>query len=150
MASADKFIGKTFYAKKPLVRYRYPGDLKTTFAGEKKLKVFQPGELIGVVYSWIVNKADGKLYWMFGQPGKFVYFIKHEEGAIELTQQIKNVLKVAEATEKAQTEAELLKADQLLKENKGDFAYYIEKYGKVVLTVIVGTVLLKTIIEKKL
>lgn len=148
MAGADKFIGKTFYAKESRTRFRYPGDFKTTFPGEKKLLVYKPGDLIGVVYSWL--EKDGKLYWMFLNSQGKAYYIQHKEGAIQLTQQLKNVIKVAEAKEKAETDAALQQSQEIMKEAKGDFAFYFEKYGKVVLGVIVGTILLKTIIEKKL
>lgn len=150
MAGADKFLGKTFYAKERITRFRYPGDYKTTFPGEKKLLVYKPGDLIGVVYSFFTHKPDGKLYWMFLDSLGKAYYIQHKEGAIELTQQLKNVIKVAEAKEKAETTAAMQESQQIIKESKGDFEYYFEKYGKIVLGVIVGTILLKTIIQKKL
>lgn len=148
MAGADKFIGVTFYAAKPRTKFRIPGDYKFLPTGAKKLYTFKPGELIGVVYSWL--QKDGKLYWMFYDSQNKPYYVEHSDDAIQRTPQVKSIIKVEDAKRKAAAEADILKAQEVIKESKGDFAYYFEKYGKVVLGVVVGTILIKTILEKKL
>lgn len=147
MASADKFIGKTFYAKKNRTKFRYPGDYKTTFPGQSKLYVFKPGELIGVVYSWL--QKDGSLYWMFYDSNNKAYYVQHDDTAIELTKQIQNVIKVAESKEKAETEAAIQQNEQALIEAKGVIPYYIEKYAPWVLGAFILVSLGKSFIQRK-
>lgn len=77
--SASDFIGKTLYANKKLNAYVTPpksGD-------ERPLVVIQPGQMIGVVDTWVGGKEGEDLYWGFIRPGRkkgevgAMYYVKH-------------------------------------------------------------------------
>lgn len=148
MASADKFVGKTLYAKKNVVKYRYPGDTKTFFPGEKKLYVYKPGELIGVIWSWL--QKNGKLYWMFYDSLNKAYYVEHNDANFQLTKEIRDVQDIAEAQAKSVKKTAIAEAQKAEKEAKGNVAYYVEKYAPWVIGGFIFVALAKSYIQKKL
>jgi hypothetical protein len=67
IVDADQVIGKTLFAKKNVPIKRYPSEASPVVYTAK------PGEVVGIVYSWV--KGDGaSIWWQFqDQNGKFYY-----------------------------------------------------------------------------
>ena len=138
--SADKVIGKTLIAKKRIPVYS--GCSNTN----KPYRYVEPGNIVGVVSSYIINSCGGVLHWSFGKFDKNdpynklkkIYYVKHEKGAFEITDEIKTAAQLEKEEEEKKLIAE-----------KGAFRYYLDKYGLVVLLVIAGTILAKAAIQKK-
>ena len=89
----DDLIGKTFYPLKRVFAY---GDASTI---DKPVYFFDPGNPIGVVYSYL-SKPTG-LWWQF-KSGSKSYFVKHEQGLFNL----KDLKDQGLTTEKEKREAE--------------------------------------------
>jgi hypothetical protein len=131
--TADKIIGKGLIAKITVPK------LNSSLI---KIGEFKPGDPIGVVYSYI--QRGTKLYWLFDEPGtnKPPYLVEHGSRSFVLTDDIRNAIREQEG-----------RLDRELREqeiaNKGVIPYYIEKYGKWLVLIIAGTVIIKTLINKK-
>lgn len=129
--TADKIIGRGLIAKVTVSKLN--GSLA-------KIGTFAPGEPVGVVYSYIQRGTN--LYWMirptYGEP----FYVLHGAGRFEITEDIKNAIREQQQErEQERRESEI--------QQKGAVSYYIEKYGKVVLAVVVGAYLLNTYIKKR-
>jgi hypothetical protein len=101
----------------------------------KKIGTFSAGDYVGKINSWITR--NGKIYWAIEDPnfgGKF-YYVLHQTGIFEITKQIKSII-----------EKDKLKAQEQLKEEKGAFQYYVDRY----LPYVLGTIVAIAIIKKKL
>jgi hypothetical protein len=116
----DDLINKTFYAIKRLNGYSEASTLSAP------IYTFNLGAPVGVVFSY-VSKPDG-LWWQFKYNNRS-YFVKHEQGAFNLTD-LKGQGLQTEA-EKAQAEAEA---------NKGPLDKIFD-YGKKSATVIIAVLL---------
>lgn len=125
--TADRIVGRKMYAKRNVDGYNLPDK------PNKIIKTFQPGQLIGTVYSW-VQRPDG-LYWMFEIGNTFVY-VKHVTGSLEVPE-LPNI--IAEIEKKAEQE----KFDQL-----GPIRYYVEKYGKYIVGAVVLAIIIPTLRRK--
>jgi hypothetical protein len=130
--TADKIIGKGLIAKINIPK------LNSNFT---KIGEFKNGDAIGVVYSYI--QRGTKLYWLF-EPGinQAPFLVEHGSNRFIITDDIRNAMNQQE-----------LERDRELREqeiaNKGVIPYYIEKYGKWLVFIIAGTVIIKTLINKK-
>lgn len=116
-ASADKFLGATFYAARPQSSFKNIGD-------SVAYKNYPAGSLIGIVYSYIVR--DGNVWWMFREPNGAFFYVKHVPGNFVETDEIK-------AIEQGDIDAAELEKERAEIAAKGAFVYYFEKYGKIVL-----------------
>jgi hypothetical protein len=78
--SAADIVGKTLIAKEIVPIYSLPN----AAVKENLIGSIDPGESLGVVYSW-VGGTDGKpLYWQFkGSAGKF-YYAMHKAGRFDV------------------------------------------------------------------
>lgn len=119
--TADKIIGHNIYAKTKIDAYNYPDK------PNKIVRSFKPGELIGLVYSYI-EKSDG-VYWMIQVNNQNLY-VKHITGALD----VKELPSILEEIKKKEEEKKL--------QEQGPIAYYTKKY----LPWIIGAVALSFII----
>lgn len=124
--SADKIIGKNLYAKKRIDKLNY---------SLQKIGVFNAGDPVGQVYSYIIR--NGNVYWLFNSGLMGKYAVKHDSTAFRITEGVK------EAIDKQKQEIE-----QQKKQEKGAVSYYIEKYGVWILGAIVASVAIKEYIKK--
>jgi hypothetical protein len=130
--TADKIIGKGLIAKINIPKLN---------SSLRKIGEFKNGDSIGVVYSYI--QEGGKLYWLF-EPGfnQPPYLVEHGTNRFIITDDIRNAI----------TEQQLEREKEIREQeiaNKGVIPYYIEKYGKWLILIIAGTVIVKTLINKK-
>ena len=125
--SADKIIGKTLYAKRQLDKLN---------SSLQKIGVFQKGQSVGQVYSYVVR--NGQVYWLFNDAFGKPYLVKHDSTAFQFSAGVQEAVKKEEA-EKVKEEIQ----------TKGQIPYYIEKYGKWVLGAIIVVTLAKEFIKKK-
>jgi len=130
--TADKIIGKGLIAKINIPKLN---------SNLRKIGEFKNGDTIGVVYSYI--QEGGKLYWLFepvfNQPP---FLVEHGPNRFIITDDIRNAI----------TEQQLEREKEIREQeiaNKGAIPYYIEKYGKWLILIIAGTVIVKTLINKK-
>jgi hypothetical protein len=128
--TADKLIDKEIFAGDKKVKgYNASGIVK---------KTFDPGQSLGIVYSWLNLSSLKTPVLMFYEDAKNFknpYYIKISDGPFKAGTEIKKEIK----KEKIAEEKEQLN-------DKGPFAFYLEKYGPYVL----GTIILIAIIKKKL
>jgi hypothetical protein len=129
--TADKIIGKGLIAKV---------DIPKLNSSLIKIGTFKAGESVGVVYSYI--QRGGNIYWLFQPTNQRPYLVEHKANRFIITDDIKNVIR----QQQLEREKELREIEI---EEKGVIPYYIEKYGKYLVLVIAGTVIIKTLITKK-
>lgn len=130
--TADKIIGKGLIAKTTIPKLN---------SSLTKIGEFKNGDAIGIVYSYI--QRGTKLYWLF-EPGlnKPPFLVEHGTNRFVITSDISNAIKEQE-----------LERDKEIRDQeiatKGVIPYYIEKYGKWLVLIIAGTIIVKTLINKK-
>ena len=125
--SADKIIGKTLFAKK---------DLNRLNSALVKIGTIVAGSPVGQVYSYI--QRGGKVYWQFIDFNNKPYFVLHTPDSFKFSGDVK------QAIEEKKKEVE-----KIAKEEKGSVAFYIEKYGKVILLYGVGAYLVATYLKSR-
>ena len=125
--TADKIIGKTLFAKKDLIRLN---------SALVKIGTIVAGSLVGQVYSYI--QRGGKVYWQFIDFNNKPYFVLHTPDSFKFSGDVK------QAIEEKKKEVE-----KIAKEEKGSVAFYIEKYGKVILLYGVGAYLVATYLKSR-
>jgi hypothetical protein len=79
--SADQIIGKTMYAAQKVPVKDLPFDDSPAVA------YVQPGNIIGIVYSWVGPKPEqgrSLLYWMYARPDGSFFFTPHVESYYDL------------------------------------------------------------------
>jgi hypothetical protein len=109
---------------------------KTTIAkldsSLNKTGSFKAGDYVGKIYSWITR--NGKIYWVVEDPtiGNKYYYVLHGKGIFEVTKQIKSII-----------EKDKLKEQEQLKEEKGNFQYYVDRYLPYVLLTFVAIAVIK-------
>lgn len=121
--SVNNAIGLNLYAKTKIPK------LNSTLI---KIGEFNAGDYVGKIYSWI--NRNGKIYWMVEDPsigGKY-YYVLHQTGIFEITKQLKSII-----------EKEKLKEQENLKEEKGAFQYYVDRYLPYVLLTFVAIAVVK-------
>ena len=93
---------------------------------------FSAGDYVGKIYSWITR--NGKIYWVIEDPniGNKYYYVLHQTGIFEITKQIKSII-----------EKDKLKEQEQLKEEKGAFQYYVDRYLPYVLLTFVAVAIVK-------
>lgn len=129
--TADKIIGKGLIAKVSVPKLN---------SALTQIGIFKPGASVGVVYSYI--QRGTKLYWLIQAADQAPYLVEHKQGIFEITEDIANVIR----QQQLEREKELRDIEI---EQKGAIPYYIEKYGKFLVLIIAGTILAKTLIQKK-
>lgn len=125
--TADRIIGKTLFAKKDLSRLN---------SALVKIGTIVAGSPVGQVYSYI--QRGGKVYWQFIDFNNKPYFVLHTPDSFKFSGDVK------QAIEEKKKEVE-----KIAKEEKGSIAFYIEKYGKVILLYGVGAYLIATYIKSR-
>lgn len=125
--TADKLIGKTFFAKKNLDR------LNSSLV---KIGTIAANSPVGVVYSYI--QRNGQVYWQFIDFNNKFYYIKHTSDSFKFTGDVQQAIK-----DKKQEQQDIER------EKKGNIPFYIEKYGKVILLYGVGAYLIATYIKNR-
>ena len=125
--TADKIIGKTLFAKKDLSR------LNSSLV---KIGTIVAGSPVGQVYSYI--QRGGKVYWQFIDFNNKPYFVLHTPDSFKFSGDVKQAIE-----EKKQ------EVEKVAKEQKGSVAFYIEKYGKVILLYGVGAYLIATYLKSR-
>jgi len=128
---ADQFIGKNLIAKIRVDRLN---------SSLQKNGIYQPGELIGTIYSYIVR--GNVVYWLFNDAFDKPYLVEHQPGRFIVTDEIR------EAEQRYKDRIENEKRQEQI-EQKGAIPYYIEKYGKWLVLIIAATVIAKTYINKQ-
>lgn len=107
----------------------------------KELITFQKGETIGVVYSWIVDPIQkSNVYWMFQRPQGDWFYVRNDINKIKVSP----IDFIPPSAEEKQKKIE----DDRLKEEKGNFVYYFEKYGKIVLVSAIGLAIVSQLIKR--
>jgi hypothetical protein len=77
--SADQIIGKSLIARKRVALYR----ASALNSGESFASV-DPGDLVGVVYSYVGGRNGLPLFWQFLSSSGSSYYALHEEGAFDV------------------------------------------------------------------
>jgi hypothetical protein len=132
--SAKNIVGKTLIAKKKVYLYISPG-------AKNPIASINPGQTIGVVYSYLSpNKNRSQLWWMFQNGINFVY-VPHQEGSFDIKSLKDQGVISTEDTTKAEQE-------KLEKAQKGAVSYYIEKYVPWIIAGIFAVPLIKDLIKK--
>jgi len=129
--SADKAIGLTLYAKKPIKLYRIA-------AYGTPYETIAAGGLVGVIRSWVVR--SGNVWWAFKDGAGADYYAQHGADNFELTDEIQTAIDRQESAEQ-----QILTDEEIAA--KGKFVYYFEKYGKVVLLSTVGLVVFAQVMK---
>jgi hypothetical protein len=132
--NAKDIVGKTLIAKKKVFLYSSP-------SAKNPLASINPGQTIGVVYSYLApGKNRPNFWWMFQNGAKFVY-VPHQEGSFD----IKSLKDQGIISTEERTKAE---AEKLEKAQKGAFSFYIEKYVPWIIAGIFAVPLIKDLIKK--
>jgi hypothetical protein len=132
--NAKDIVGKTLIAKKKVYLYSSPD-------ATNPLASINPGQTIGVVYSYLSpNKNRPQLWWMFQNGIKYVY-VPHQEGSFD----VKSLKDQGAISTEDKTKEE---QEKLQKQQKGAFAYYIEKYVPWVIVGIFAVPIIKDLIKK--
>jgi hypothetical protein len=126
----SKLIGKNLVTKKMLPAFNFPDK------PNKVLFTIPVNGRTGEVYSYI-QKPSG-IWLQFRRSGGSFYYILFSPTNFVATSDIKKEIKIQEA----QDEKELIK-------EKGQFAYYFEKYGKFVFFGVIGAVVLTSYFKNK-
>ena len=132
--NAKNIVGKTLIAKKKVFLYSSP-------TAKNPLASINPGQTIGVVYSYLKpDKNRPQLWWMFQNGVKFVY-VPHQEGSFDVKSLKDQGVISTEDTTKLETE-------KLEKAQKGAISFYIEKYVPWIIAGIFAVPLIKELIKK--
>lgn len=132
--NAKDIVGKTLIAKKKVYLYSSP-------SAKNPLASINPGQTIGVVYSYLSpNKNRPQLFWMFKNGINYVY-VPHQEGSFDI-KSLKDQ-GVISTEDKTKTEAEKLE-----KQQKGAVSFYIEKYIPWIIVGIFAMPIIKDLIKK--
>lgn len=126
----NQLIDKEIFAKNK--------NIKAYNASGRVIKTFKPGESLGIIYSWLNLQSLKTPVLMFYEDRsnyKNPYYIKINDGPFNPSSDIKKVI-----------DKEKIKEEKEKLNDKGPFAFYIEKYGPYIL----ATIILITIIKKKL
>ena len=126
----SKLIGKNLVAKKMLPAFNFPEK------PNKVLYTIPVNGRTGTVYSYL-ERPDG-IWLQFQRSGGSFYYIKFGSTNFVATSDIKKEI----AIQKSQDEKEIIK-------EKGQFAFYFEKYGKFVFFGILGAVVLTSYFKNK-
>jgi hypothetical protein len=126
----SKLIGKNLVTKKMLPAFNFPDK------PNKVLFTIPVNGRTGEVYSYI-QKPSG-IWLQFRRSGGSFYYILFSSSNFVATSDIKKEIKI----QQAQDEKELIK-------EKGQFAYYFEKYGKFVFFGVIGAVVLTSYFKNK-
>lgn len=124
-------INKTLIAKKAVKVYDLPG--------RNEIGVVQPGNPVGVVYSWVGPDLAGNIYYAFQNPGGVFYYTKHEKGVYDISAlKRQGVISVQ---------------DKIKEEELKSLPWYeqlIKKYGLTLLLGLGGIYIAGQVIKKKL
>jgi hypothetical protein len=93
--NANDVVGKTLFAKTSVDVFNSPGLTWT-----EKLYTVQPGNVVGVVYSWV--NRDGTIWWQL-EPGN--KFVEHKRGRFDLNALKEQGLETTQEKEEAAKEA---------------------------------------------
>jgi hypothetical protein len=126
----SKLIGKNLVTKKMLPAFNFPDK------PNKVLFTIPVNGRTGEVYSYI-QKPSG-IWLQFRRSGGSFYYILFAPSNFVVTSDIKKEIKIQQAKD----EKELIK-------EKGQFAYYFEKYGKFVFFGVIGAVVLTSYFKNK-
>lgn len=96
--NAGDIVGKTLIAKKnvPLTR--------TPRAGAPVIYTAKPNEVVGVVYSWVMDGST--LWWMFQDKNGVPYYAEHKPGIFSVTALQQQGAQTLEDIKEAQQAAE--------------------------------------------
>lgn len=131
--NANEIVGKTLFAKKKINVF------DSSKADGKIIYSVNPGESLGVVYSWGMN--NGALWWQL-EANNFGAFVKHEIGAFDVK---------ALEDQGAQTTLDKIEAEK--EANKSTFDKIAELVTKNIKTIaIIGGIafIATAVIKKKL
>jgi hypothetical protein len=132
--NAKDIVGKTLIAKKKVFLYSSP-------TAKNPLASINPGQTIGVVYSYLKpGKNRPQLWWMFQNGARFVY-VAHQEGSFDVQSLKDQGIKSTEERTKEE-------AEKLEKQQKGAVSFYIEKYVPWIIVGIFAVPLIKDLIKK--
>lgn len=119
MAGADKFIGVSLYAARPVKKEKPIG---------KTIAIFKKGDFVGIIDSWVVR--NGKIYWLMYENNQFnplkSYYVEQQDGNFVKTQQIKRIIDLEEKKQKIKEQAEL----QKLKDSTTGDQSLLDKLGE--------------------
>jgi hypothetical protein len=126
----SKLIGKNLVAKKMLPAFNFPEK------PNKVLFTIPVNGRTGTVYSYIENKNG--IWLQFKRSGGTFYYILFSPSAFVVSSDIAKEIKI----QQAQDEKEII-------QQKGQFAYYFEKYGKFVFFGVIGAYVLTSYLKNK-
>jgi hypothetical protein len=96
--------------------------------------VFTPGQTVGKVFSYVTSPS---FMWEFQDKNGKTYYTKHAPGFYETPKSAQVAIIKAEAEQ-----------EQIIKDEKGEFAYYASKYGIPVLATAVVLTVISALIRK--
>ena len=79
--NAEQILDKTLIARQRVTAY----DLPTYTTGAQPLGVVEPGQPVGVVYSYTGGTADRPLNWQFKTTSGRAYYVAHKPGAFDVS-----------------------------------------------------------------
>ena len=126
----SKLIGKNLVTKKMLPAFNFPEK------PNKVLFTIPVNGRTGEVYSY-VEKPTG-IWLQFKRSGGSFYYILFSPSSFVVTSDIQKEIKI----QQAQDEKEII-------QQKGQFAYYFEKYGKIVFFGVIGAYVLTSYLKNK-
>jgi hypothetical protein len=126
----SKLIGKNLVTKKMLPAFNFPEK------PNKVLFTIPVNGRTGEVFSY-VEKPTG-IWLQFRRSGRSFYYILFNPSAFVVSSDIQKEIKIQEA----QDEKEII-------QQKGQFAYYFEKYGKFVFFGVIGAYVLTSYLKNK-
>jgi hypothetical protein len=136
--NAGDLIGKTLFAKVRVALYPTPTD------GSKAFAFVEPGQSIGVVYSYLepsVAKNRSRMYWMFND-GTLYYYVPHRPGFFDVTSIKQQGVYTAAEKKEMEKAKDATIIDRLESNIKKSFPY--------ILAAVVAIPLLQEVIRKKL
>jgi len=115
--NASEIIGKTLFAK---------SDVNIVNASGVVLGKVKAGNPIGTVYSWITDKSNGDILWMFYDSSQNPYYVRHKEGLFD----VKELREQGVMTTKE-------REDQAKEDAKPWYQKLGEKAGKTFITIVI-------------
>jgi hypothetical protein len=108
----EQLVGKNLYAQKNIPILARPTD-------KKPIRTISAGNLIGTLYSWIIDKKTNEIYFMFYN-GKVPFYVKHVPNSKMI-----DVKKLVTQGAKSDEELQAAKEDK----SKSTVEKLIKKYG---------------------
>jgi len=121
----EQLVGKNLYAQKNIPILARPTD-------KKPIRTISAGNLIGTLYSWVIDKKTNEIYFMFYN-GKVPFYVKYvpNSGMIDVKKLVSQGAKSDEELQEAKEDASKSTVEKLIKKYG---IYFIGLAGLLLLT----------------